>query len=200
MGVVYIGDREVGKTHLALELANPESNYIKVNHPDYSVLKSQLYNQNEARIVPTSNTGIRQLDIQVQLPSGKKNLILDWIDSSGENWRESWQQQNPQKWQTFLDILKQSEGVLLVLSPYREIITVGNPEEFITHQQWCNRFERWVQFFQYQCPKLRHLLLCLNKADLFCNIQQEGKLLGYSPNGSELNWQQKNDYVGFFWF
>jgi len=196
MGIAYIGDRFVGKTHLALELANPESNYVKVTYPAYNILKSELYSQEKEETISTNEiTKIRQLDLQVQLPSGKKNLTLDWIDSSGENWRESWQQQNPQKWQIFLDTLKQSEGILLILSPYREIITVGNPEEFITHQQWCNRFERWGQFFQAQCPKLRHLLLCLNKADLFCDTQKEAKLLGYSPNGSELNWQQRNDHV-----
>ncbi len=196
MGVVYIGDRAAGKTHLALELANPQNHCVKVSYPDYNVLKSQLYSQEIASTVATSQTtDTRQLDIQVQLPTGLRNISLDWIDSSGENWRESWQQHNPQKWQSFLDILRESEGILLILSPYREIITIGNPEDFITEQQWCNRFAGWVDFFESQCPKLRHLLLCLNKADLFCNIQQEGKLLGYSPDNSQLNWQQRNDHV-----
>ena len=196
MGVVYIGDREVGKTHLALELANPQGNYVKVTQPDYDILKSQLYSEDISGTIATNETTkIRQISIEVQLPSGKKHLNLDWIDSSGENWRESWQQENPQKWQVFLNTLKQSEGVLLILSPYREIITIGDRELFITQQQWCNRFDRWVQFFQQQCPKLRHLLLCLNKADLFCDIQKEGNRLGYSPNNSQLNWQQRNEYV-----
>jgi hypothetical protein len=196
MAVAYIGDREVGKTHLALELTNPESKYVKVTHPEHNVLKSLLYNQSQGRTVPTKDAiNIRQLNLQVQLPSGRKKLALDWMDSSGENWRESWQYENPEAWTLFLKTLQQSEGVLLVLSPYREMITVDNPEDFITKQQWCNRFEMWTEFFKGQCPKLRHLLLCLNKADLFCDIAKEGQLLSYSPNGSELNWQQRNDYV-----
>jgi DNA replication protein DnaC len=28
LGVIYIGDRDVGKTHLAIELANPKYNYL----------------------------------------------------------------------------------------------------------------------------------------------------------------------------
>ncbi|MFM7908538.1 MAG: hypothetical protein ACKPA9_26335 [Microcystis sp.] len=43
MGVIYIGDRETGKTHLVLELANPKGNYVKVTYPDYQYLKSILY-------------------------------------------------------------------------------------------------------------------------------------------------------------
>ena len=31
MGVVYIGDRAVVKTHLALGLANPQGNYVLVD-------------------------------------------------------------------------------------------------------------------------------------------------------------------------
>jgi hypothetical protein len=33
LGVIYIGDREVGKTHLAMELANPQNEYVK-NGPE----------------------------------------------------------------------------------------------------------------------------------------------------------------------
>ena len=34
MGIIYIGDRETGKTSLALELANPSSNnFVKVISP-----------------------------------------------------------------------------------------------------------------------------------------------------------------------
>lgn len=45
MGVVYIGDRAVGKTHLAMELANPQSDYVKVSSPDYENLRTLLFDE-----------------------------------------------------------------------------------------------------------------------------------------------------------
>jgi len=39
VGVIYIGDRETGKTSLAMELAHPNGNYVKVISPDYEYLK-----------------------------------------------------------------------------------------------------------------------------------------------------------------
>ena len=199
MGVIYIGDRTSGKTHLALELANPQSNYVRVNHPDYQRIKSLLYDSQLQLTKPTEayqSSYKEYLNINVQLPTGNKEIHSDWLDTGGEIWRKYWQEGNPEKWQEFLTTIRQSEGILLILPPYRQLINNHpNPEEFITQKQWCNRFQRWVNFFKYECPKIRHLLLCLNKADLFCNVQQEGNLLGYIPNRSRFNWQQRNEYV-----
>lgn len=199
LGVIYIGDREVGKTHLAMELANPQNEYVKVDYPDYSVLKSRLYIEDEGRTRATIDdkaTYDEYLEIQVQLPTGSKQITLDWIDTPGEIWRKRWQDNQPERWQNFLDVIRNSEGIILLLPPYREIIkSEFNPETFITQQQWCNRFSRWVDFFRQDCPKIRHLILCLNKADLFCNLEQEASKLAYTPYRSHLNWQQKNAYV-----
>lgn len=201
LGVIYIGDRETGKTSLVLELANPKSNHVKVTYPDYEQLKSTLYDDSEGK---TKSTGTlagtksivdKGLQIEVDLPTGKKPITLDWLDTPGEIWRSSWQSVNPQEWREFLDTIVQTDGILVVLPPYREIIKVGDPDEFITQEQWCRRFERWVEFFRYQCPKIRHLLLCLNKADLFCDIQAEANQLAYIPNRSRMNWQQRDAYV-----
>jgi len=30
MGIIYIGDRETGKTNLAMEIANPDHQYLEV--------------------------------------------------------------------------------------------------------------------------------------------------------------------------
>ncbi|MFM5887510.1 MAG: hypothetical protein ACKPFD_08055 [Dolichospermum sp.] len=37
-----------------------------------------------------------------------------------------------------------------------------------------------------QCPNVRHLAICINKADLFCDLTQEGGKLAYKPYGSSL--------------
>lgn len=199
MGLIYIGDRAAGKTHLALELANPHGNYVKVTAPDYQYIKSLLYDENLQKTKPTEadkSVYDQYLNINVQLPTGIKQINSYWLDTAGEIWRKNWQEENQPQWQDFLTKIRESEGILLILPPYRQLVNYQcHAEDFITQQQWCNRFQRWVNFFRYDCPKIRHLLLCLNKADLFCNVNQEGNLLGYIPNRSRFNWQQRNQYV-----
>lgn len=204
MGVIYIGDRAVGKTHLALELANPQANSVKVVTGDYDNLKQLLYSEQEGKTKPTddnSSIHCRSLEVEVQLPKGAKQITLDWLDTPGEIWRKNWQSTRPDEWQKFTLTLSQSEGVILVLPPYRELITsTVNLDEFVTQQQWCNRFEKWINFFQTNCPRVRHLLLCLNKADLFCNLDKEAKHLAYKRHGSLMNWQQRESYVSQRYF
>ncbi len=201
MGVIYIGDRAAGKTHLAMELANPKSNYVKVTYPDYEILKAMLYDNELESTKATdavSSTHNRSLEIKVEIPSGHKQITLDWIDTPGEIWRKSWQLANPNEWNNFLETILKSEGILLILEPYREIIKPGadvNPDDFITEQQWCNRFNRWVEFFRYDCKQVRHLIICLNKADLFCDFDVDVSKLAYIPHRSKLNWQQRDAYV-----
>lgn len=199
MGVIYIGDRETGKTSLVLELANPRSNYVKVTYPDYEILKSNLYDDSLGRTNQTdSRKAIHEtiLQIEVEIPTGRKPISLDWQDTPGEIWRSSWQSANPDQWNKFLEKILQSQGILLIVPPYREILKQGvDPENFITQEQWCNRFNRWVDFFRHDCPQVRHLVICLNKADLFCDINEEASKLAYIPHGAQLNWQQRHDHV-----
>lgn len=201
LGIIYIGDRAVGKTHLAMELANPNKHYVKVIQPNYEYLKALLaYDEVSGRIQEATDASqslySRFLEIQVQLPTGSKQLTLDWIDTPGEIWRKSWETNNQDEWQKFLTTIQKSTGILLIVPPYRELIKTGaNTEEYMTQQQWCNRFERWVQFFRTDCPKIRHLLICLNKADLFCNLEEEASKLAYIPHRSRMSWQERDSYV-----
>ena len=202
MGVVYIGDRATGKTHLAMELSNPNNEYVKVDSVDgfdYENLKIQLLDEN-SQIKATQAeeaTYKRYLDIQVRLPTANKKVIVDWIDTPGEVWRKSWQTDNPEKWSRFLETIRESEGILLILPPHRGLnFKQGvDPEQFINQEQWSNRFDRWVNFFRQDCPKARHIIICLNKADLFCDIQQEASKLAYNPYGAAMNWRKRHDYV-----
>ena len=201
MGIIYIGDRSTGKTHLAMELANPDSQYVKVTFPDYDQIKSMLYNESKEDINPTSaeqSTINRYIEAQVTLPTGNKEITLDWIDTPGEIWRQNWQADNPSEWNSFLETVKKSEGILLIIPPYRELLKRGinvSEEDFITKEQWCTRFQRWLNFFRSECFQVRHLLICLNMADLFCDIGQEATNLAYEPHNSNMNWQQRNEYV-----
>lgn len=198
MGVVYIGDREVGKTHLAVELAKPPGNFVKVSllSQNYEYLRQLLLEQ-DGRARPTRDIDTRSLEVQVLLPAGASQITVDWIDTPGEIFRKSWQSDRADEWNSFKELLRQSEGILLIIPPYREILQPSvDPDNHITQQQWCNRFNRWVEFFRQDCPQARHIVICLNKADLiYCNLEQEASKLAYDPYDSKINWFGRHSYV-----
>ncbi|MFO8038937.1 hypothetical protein E1H12_15305 [Geitlerinema sp. P-1104] len=203
MSVIYIGDRETGKTSLAMELANPNSQFVKVLSPDYDQLKALLYDDQEGRTRPTESdqsTHDRSLEIEVVVPTRRKTIYTEWIDTPGEIWRASWQQTNSDQWNQFVKVAQGCQGVLLVVPPYREIVRHEegiNLDDFVTQTQWVRRFDRWVEFFKHDCSHIKHIALCLNKADLLqgVNLKREAQTLAYKPQGSRMNWMQRNDYV-----
>ncbi len=198
MGVVYIGDRAVGKTHLALELANPQGNYVQVSlvNQNYQNLQANLLNL-DGTAKPTQTIEKRSLNVEVRLSTGISQIPVDWIDSPGELFRRSWQSEHINEWQDFKETVGKSEGIFLIVPPYREILQPHiDQENYITQQQWCNRFNRWTDFFIYDCPQVRRIVICLNKADLInCDIEQEISKLAYLPHGSAMNWLQRHNYV-----
>jgi nicotinamide riboside kinase len=200
LGVVYIGDRSTGKTHLALELINPKSNLVTIEGQNYQRLRQELCGSDD-KTSPTNfdpiNVGkFRSLEVKVKLPNPVPPIPLDWIDTPGEMWRKSWQGDNQQLWQKVLPNIQQSEGIMLILPPHRGMVTLKQYDDNIhrlpTQQQWVNRFKRWADFFRYQCPKARHIVICLNKADLFTDIERESQRLSYNSN---MNWHTRNMYV-----
>ncbi|MEB3121727.1 MAG: hypothetical protein VKL41_10955 [Snowella sp.] len=200
-GVIYIGDRKVGKTHLAQELANPDNLCVTVDSIAYEkVAKGGFVATKAEKSIYDS-----YFEVKVHLPTGEKIIRTNWLDTPGEIWRSSWQSDNPQEWQNFLQQFKSAQGILLILDPYREIINpklVNDITQFVTRQQWITRFERWVQFLKQHSPNLRQdLLLCLNKADLFCSdLKEESQKLAYDPDHQMMNWQQKDQYVYYRYF
>ncbi|MGK7873614.1 MAG: hypothetical protein AB4426_09985 [Xenococcaceae cyanobacterium] len=214
--MVYIGDRATGKTALVMSLIKPDPNtYVEVSNQDYENLKKLLFNEEDqtfwatgGRVDPSRFYESRFLEVQVRLPAGTQRISVDWIDTPGEVWRQSWQEDNPDKWQNILTQVQQSEGIMLILPPYREMLDFNPNQSFVDanrgdfpiQQQWCKRFKRWVEFFRYDCPKARHIVICLNKADLFCDLEQEAFELGYKPLGSRMNWYQRNAYISQRYF
>jgi hypothetical protein len=194
MGVVYIGDRFTGKTHLAMELANPRYESVMVSSPAnyYEELQSLLLNESGV-MRPTDAsiaTDFRNLEVKVKL-NRWKTLQVDWVDTPGEVWRKSWQTDNTDEWHRFLQVVKQSEGIVLLLPPYRNILPQTGIDrlEFMTRMQWCNRFKLWANFFTKECSHVQRIAICLNKADLFCDVEQESVTLGRK------NWHERHAYV-----
>ncbi len=205
---MFIGDQNVGKTSLAMELIKPQADpncCVRIINQNYDTLKVFLYDDlinryKKTDFDPNNVYHTRSLHIEVTLPARRRTLTLDWIDTPGEIWSKSWQQNNPQKWLNIMATVQQSQGIILVLSPYREmpgLINYTHPNEFISQSEWLERFQGWVDFFRTDCQQAKHILICLNKADLFCShltLDNEVNQLAYKQ-GFLQNWSDKNDHV-----
>ncbi|MBW4676617.1 MAG: hypothetical protein KME52_22165 [Desmonostoc geniculatum HA4340-LM1] len=202
MGIIYIGDRQAGKTHLAMESSNPQGNYVKGKEGIYKKLQRSLYDTvKDSTIGTNAEKSIYhytlELDVKIRLRS--KQIIVDWFDTPGEIWRKSWQSNNPDEWNLFLQASRSSEAIMLILPPHRGLDLKDPdleepPGPFSTQEQWCNRFDEWVRFFCQDCPKSKHLLICLNKADLFCNLNEQAEEL------DKRDWQDRHEYVSHRYF
>jgi len=122
LGVIYIGDRATGKTHLVLELANPKGNYVKVTYPDYQYLRGFFLDLELGSPRPTGGIAPeaiyeQYIEVNVTLPTGDKMIPLDWLDTDGEIWRQYWQKNRPDEWQRFLETIRKAEGIMLILPP-----------------------------------------------------------------------------------
>jgi GTP-binding protein EngB required for normal cell division len=193
-GVIYIGDRYVGKTNLAMRLSSKyEAQYVEVVNTSEEELKEKPYIYNSVDgILATQSINSINLELKVKLPVPVR-ISVDWVDTPGEMWREEWQKNNNNEWQQFLKQASTSKGVMLVLPPHRDLT---KDDEFITLDQWCNRFDEWVDFFVKHCRNAEHVVLCLNKADLFCsNLDNEAIKLAYSETNTAMSWPDRNKYI-----
>lgn len=208
MSIIYIGDRATGKTSLMLELINPQSNYVRITYPDYQTMRDILtmdgaIKPTQVAVTDSNVYRTESLEVEVTLPSSAKTLSVDWIDTPGEVWTKSWQTANPERWQNVLKSVQASDGIIVVIPPHRDMRGLKpevNPEQFPTKKQWCNRFGRWVEFFRHDCPKARQIVVCLNKADLFCDLGKEEYELAYHPRRSRRGWFERHSYVARRYF
>ena len=160
--VIVIGDRSVGKTNMVYALS--EEPYEKVEPKDAP----------EGPFAPTQKIELRNLVVIVDLPSRSIELSLAWIDTPGELQSERQKQEdNPSLWQDFCHKVQTSDYVMLLLPPHEGLSNkTNNPvdieEHFTTARQSQNRFtEWWVPFLSKNCKKVRNILICRHKADLF---------------------------------
>ncbi|NEP53977.1 MAG: hypothetical protein F6K65_36375, partial [Moorea sp. SIO3C2] len=53
MAVIYIGDRNTGKTALAIELTNSQFDYVHIPNQSYDNLKALFFDETEDKFRPT---------------------------------------------------------------------------------------------------------------------------------------------------
>jgi len=205
MSVVVIGDRKAGKTSMVRSLAE-YGKYVKVDDSD-SLVK-ELYNPETKFIAGTDEVQQRPLVMNIDMPAtGVRQIRVLWIDTPGEFWSNQ-QQRNEyfHAWQALEEKVRSSKAVILLLPPHQTLVLQERLNHTPTHlkpveplptaEQWVNRLQWWLNFFEERCKRVKHILIAIHKADLFCNVKSEAKRWQYKPEqGGTSPWFEYNEYV-----
>ncbi|MFB2968605.1 GTPase domain-containing protein [Aerosakkonema sp. BLCC-F183] len=200
MSVVVIGDRAVGKTSMVLALADSSrSQCVKVISPDYESLKEDWVDHKEGTMIPTDSPVEKPLRLNVTLPRPTGDIDVQLTDTPGELWENKELQKVMQAaWQGLKQKVSKSRYVILLLDPHRDLIQTSllnsatepvNRDDLQKPDAWRRRFALWLEFFNQEAKTVKQILICINKADLFCNLKDESERWQFNPSGN-------NDWAG----
>ncbi|GGA03383.1 ATP-binding protein [Okeania sp. KiyG1] len=187
MSVIVIGDRAVGKTHMALALAKEyKGSRVRIKDPSYETLRDQLQNVDTGEMIRTTEITKRPVKLQVELH--KPEIIESvWVDTPGEMFESEWQKDHDIAWNDFKQDIGQNIGIILLLPPYQQIVSNNllnqatpdmtlERDDLMNTQNWCNNLENWLKFLNKNCSRVDNITICLHKADLFCgNLDLEAQ-------------------------
>ena len=193
MSVIVIGDRAVGKTHMALTLAKKDEGLrVKIVDPSYKALREELQSIDTGEMVPTREMIKREVKLEVEL-NHRKIIKSFWVDTPGDCWETEWQEKNEDDWNDLKQEIGQNTGIILLLPPYQEIVSKlllkkASPvmtldrEQLMNSEKWCNNLEDWLKFFNKHCSRVDNIAICLHKADLFCqSLDDEARTMQGHP-------------------
>jgi len=205
MSVIIIGDRKTGKTSMVRALAE-YGKHVKIAGAQNLV--QELYDPESKEIAGTAEVEERGLVIDVDMPAtGVRQIDVLWVDTPGEFWSNPQQRKDyVSAWQSLEAKVCSSKAVILLLPPYRSLIRrvlvdaapshLKPLDELPTSEQWVNRLGWWLDFFEKKCSRVKHVLIGIHKADLFCDVHAEGERWRYRPDrGGAAPWFEYNDYV-----
>lgn len=208
MGVIVIGNRAVGKTSMVMSLADG-TRHVSIVNPDPESLRARRFNQGTGEVVGTSKVEEETLSVNVILPGGERQIQVRWIDTPGEAFSDrDWKNRFPEAWQDLENEISQSLGIILLLPPHRNLVQLQlleefddtqSLDEFQTSSQWANMFKNWLNFLSKNCTRGQHVLVCLHKADLFCNFEEEGRKWRFDNSKSRL-WFEYDNYIRHTYF
>jgi hypothetical protein len=208
MSVVVIGDRAVGKSHMALALAelallgNSEQKRVIITDPSYEILKNKLQSSDTGYMIPTREITERPIRLEVQLD---RRRIIDsvWIDTPGEIWDAEWPREHPSAWNEFKQNIGKNLGIILLLPPYQEIVSQElmnralpgmnlDIEKLMNAERWRRNLDAWLKFLNQNCSRVNNIAICLHKADLFCeNLDAEAKEIVCHPVDRQIRIRNK---------
>lgn len=172
-----------------------ESRYVEVVSPPdaYEKLKERCERKEgedgtevfETRA--TTEKRVEELIIKVKLPTGKRRAIeVKWVDTPGDLWEKYAKQQlgdSRDEWEELLRYFQEAQGIILVLAPHanriksqhlRRIFRQAWLEEedprkrFLDYEDWLKKVDFWLNFLRENVKVGQQAIICLNKADLFC--------------------------------
>lgn len=190
MSIIVIGERGVGKTSMVVALAKNSKKNLSIE--DAEALAARRSNIETGEIAGTSKMTTENLQINLELPGGGRQINVLWMDTPGEAFSNSdWKQQYPAAWKDIEQQIKESQGIILLLPPHRDLVDPNRidsrtpKDELPSFQAWRNSLESWLKFFENNCGQVKHIAICLHRADTFCDVQAEGKKWCYqnSANG-----------------
>lgn len=200
MSIVVVGDRGAGKTSMVVALAKSRTNHVQIVS-NAENLVTRRFNVAENRIAGTAHMTLETLLVNIHLSSGIRQVQVLWVDTPGEAFsNRDWKTKYPTAWQDIQQQINESKGLILLLPPHRDMVLLQNTDtrtmvdELPTTKAWVNRLENWLLFFQENCSQVEHILICIHRADTFCDIQNEGKKWRYEKSKTSLFYEY-NTYV-----
>lgn len=196
MNVVLLGDRAVGKTSIVAALAEyslERDSKVKIVSPEPKSLLANLRPET-GKGAGTANQSEQELTMWVQRPNGApKEINVVWIDLPGEFFQEhsNRRERGGADWQEIQAKIEQSKYVILLIPPHRALVEATRldqapealrPETTLPNQeQWHKRLSAWFDFLNLHCARASRILICIHKADLFCDLDQVSRDWAYVP-------------------
>ena len=191
MSVIVVGDRAVGKTTMVYYLAD-------TTKQERVMVKDGLNPIIKYALPPTERMEADKLiKMVVDLPISRE-IQVQWIDTPGEAFTlQDGLLEDLPVWESIKTKMSNSRYLILLVPPYQEIIKSSLLElepntrelnDFLPTDLWQRSMEQWLDLFSRECPKVRHLLICLHQADLVCNnIKAEADQWRYQINSYSWN-------------
>lgn len=199
MSVVVIGERGVGKTSMVVALAKQLGKNLLIEDAEAVVARNS--NIETGEIAPTSTMRIENLQINIALPAGEKQINVLWIDTPGEAFSDNdWKQKLPTAWQEIEQQIRESRGIILLIPPHRDLVHPNRLDnrtaidDLPAFKAWRNSIENWLAFFKKNCYQVEHIAICIHRADTFCDTQHEGKKWRYE-NATYGFWLKYDDHI-----
>ncbi|MFE4105949.1 hypothetical protein [Almyronema epifaneia] len=214
MSVVLLGDREVGKTSIVAALAEyslEKDSKVKIVSPEPKSLLADLRPET-GKGAGTANKSEKELTIQVLRPTGAlKQVNLVWIDLPGEFFQEhsSRRENGGEDWREIQTRIEKSKYVILLIPPHRGMVTTASlenttealrPEKVLPNEeQWHKRLYAWFDFLNLHCSRASRILICIHKADLFCDLDRVSSDWAYVPGQISTDfWRRYHEFSKSF--
>lgn len=181
--VMLIGEQGAGKTSLVFELRNnSDAQHVELLNPE---MLERYGDFDTGNVALTDSISQEYLSIKVKLPGGDKTLYIPWVDTAGEFWNnKQFHRDRPDEWQRYLELIEESKALVILLHPYRDLLPHSHSkhDDLCTATQWSRRLNSRLELLQNHCSRVKHILICMNKADFFCDVANEGNKWTYSKS------------------